>query len=375
MRKVAILTRRYGENFGSSFQSYALQYIINSFGIQSIVLDYDELYHNLRWQIKPFVYDILYIFGRVGILKLFSKRLNNKLINRHKQKTKFKDFDDKLFKTNVKLRTSQDLSKAIRGYDCCICGSDQIWSPFLFDRNYYLPFVNKNLSRKISYAASIGIYDRDLLTSEMINLISDFDNISVREANAVELLHSVGVKKHIEFVLDPTLLVSKSHWKTLESDYYIDGQYILCYFLGKHIPNNFIRHLKTRTAMQVVNIQMFYNINIVDSDKELFDVGPADFLKLLSGATYVCTDSYHGLLMSYNFEKNFFVFNRFTYEDLNNQNSRIDSILDLMSLKNRLMNDSSDIETIELQIDYPVDNAIPSKFEESLNYLKNSILN
>ena len=127
--------------------------------------------------------------------------------------------------------------------------------------------------------------------------------------------------------------------------------------------------------MQVVNIQMFYNINIVDSDKELFDVGPADFLKLLSGAMYVCTDSYHGLLMSYNFEKNFFVFNRFTDKDLNNQNSRIDSILDLMSLKNRLMNDSSDIETIELQIDYPVDNAIPSKFEESLNYLKNSILN
>ena len=48
MKKVAILTRRYGENFGSSFQAFALQYTIDKMEVKSVVLDYDELYHNIK---------------------------------------------------------------------------------------------------------------------------------------------------------------------------------------------------------------------------------------------------------------------------------------------------------------------------------------
>lgn len=374
MKKVAILTRRYGENFGSSFQAFALQYTIDKMEVKSVVLDYDELYHNIRWQIKPLIYDILYLLCKTGLLNFFSKELTQKVFNRQKQKEKFKIFDGYLVKTSKKLKTEHDLSMAAEGYDCCICGSDQIWSPFLFDKNYYLPFINKKQTKKISYAASLGIYDKSLLTNKMISFISDFDYISVREANAVDLLNSAGIKKKIEFVLDPTLLVSKAEWETLESDYHVNGKYILCYFLGKNIPNCFIRKLKDLTGLQVVNIQMFYNINQLNADKELFDIGPADFLKLLSGAEYVCTDSYHGMLMSYNYEKSFFIFNRFTSSDYNNQNSRVDSILKHMNLEHRRVNDSSDVENIDLPIHYPIENSINKKIEESLSFLKRTIL-
>lgn len=376
MKNIAILTRRYGENFGSSFQAFALQYTIDRLGFKSKVLDYDELHHSFRWRVKPFLYDTLYFFCKIGILKLFYRKLYFMLLNRHKQKYKFRLFDNvTLHKTSKKLKSKKQLSQVVSKFDYCVCGSDQIWSPFLFDENYYLTFVNKNLTKKVAYAASLGIYDETLIFDQMKGLISDFDYISVRESNAVDLLANAGVKNKIEFVLDPTLLVDKSIWKSFQSDYHIEGNYILCYFLGKNIPNNFIQALKAKTNMKVLNIQMYYNINNLNADIELFDVGPSDFLSLLSTASYVCTDSYHGVLMSYNFQKNFFVFNRFKESDFNNQNSRVDSVLTLMMLESRRVNDNSDVNDMDLCIHYPVDNTMSDMVEKSISYIKNSLQN
>lgn len=376
MKNIAILTRRYGENYGSSFQAFALQHTIDKLGFNSKVLDYDELHHSFRWRVKPFLYDILYFFSAAGILKIFSRKLNILLVNRHTQKCKFSLFDNTtLRKTSKKLKVKKQLAKVVSQFDCCVCGSDQIWSPFLFDENYYLTFVNKKLTRKVAYAASLGIYDENLIFGKMKDLISDFDYISVRESNAVDLLAKSGVKNKVEFVLDPTLLVDKSIWKSLQSDYQIEGNYILCYFLGKNIPNNFIKALKVKTNLKVVNIQMFYNINNLNADVELFDVGPSDFLSLLDTASYVCTDSYHGMLMSYDYKKDFFVFNRFAKNDYNNQNSRIDSILKLMNMENRRVSDDSDIDNMELIANYPVDNAMSSMREQSISFILNSFQN
>lgn len=370
MKNIAILTRRYGENFGSSFQAFALQYTIGRLGFKSKVLDYDELYHSFRWRVKPFLYDILYFFCKIRILKFFSRKLYIMLVNRFKQKYKFDLFDNAtLHKTSKKLKTKKQLAKIVSEFDSCVCGSDQIWSPFLFDENYYLTFVDKKITKKIAYAASLGIYDQTLISDRMKTLISDFDFISVRESNAVELLAKSGIKNKVEFVSDPTLLVDKSVWQSLQSDYHIGEDYILCYFLGKNIPNKFIQALKLKTNLKVVNIQMYYNTNTLNADIELFDVGPSDFLSLLSTASYVCTDSYHGMLMSYNYQKSFFVFNRFSNKDFNNQNSRVDSVLKLMNLESRRVSDDSDVNDMELIVNYPVDNTIPNMIERSTNFI------
>ena len=373
MKKVAILTRRYGENFGSSFQAYALQYTIDRLGFKTKVLDYDEFHHSLRWRIKPLIYDILYFFCKIGIMKFISEKLNTMLVNRHKQQHKFQLFDNKtLHKTSQKLKTKKQLSKVVAAFDCCVCGSDQIWNPFLFDENYYLSFVNKKCTRKIAYAASLGISDELLISNRIKTLISDFDFISVRESDAVEILTKAGINNRIELVLDPTLLVEVSIWKSLQSDYQVDGDYILCYFLGKNIPNNFISALKEKTGLQVVNIQMFYNINSLKADIELFDIGPSDFLSLLSNANYVCTDSYHGMLMSYIYHKDFFVFNRFSDNDLKNPNTRINSILRLMNLEDRKSN-NTDYDNIELSVNYSDKTSLSNMIKDSFFFIKKSL--
>src|SRR5574344_2134317 len=117
--KVSILTRRYGENFGSSLQAYALQKAISRITTDNVVLDYDEYYHSVRWQIRPFVYDVLFFMLKTFHLSWLYKRLFSFLNQRDVQKTKFKEFDDLLMKTDKKLRTKSELRKACSNSDFC----------------------------------------------------------------------------------------------------------------------------------------------------------------------------------------------------------------------------------------------------------------
>ena len=67
-------------------------------------------------------------------------------------------------------------------YDKFICGSDQIWAPTVFDKNYFLDFVS-NDSKKIAYAPSIGLssIDNKYVRENMGKLINKFECLSIRE--------------------------------------------------------------------------------------------------------------------------------------------------------------------------------------------------
>ncbi len=56
-----------------------------------------------------------------------------------------------------------------------------------------------------------------------------------------------------------------------------------------------------------------------------YNVGPIEFLNLIRGAEYVCTDSFHGTCFSVINEKKFMVFNRYSDNSSVSKNSRIDS--------------------------------------------------
>lgn len=372
-KRVAILTRRYGNNFGSALQAYALQTIIGRINSDNVVLDYDELHHNIRWQIKPLLYDWLTRFMKIGLIaKLFPSQADFCNI-RKLQIEKFASFDQRLNKTTKKLKTKQQLSNACKDCYACVCGSDQIWNPFLFDENYYLSFLNHTDTRKVSFAVSLGIYAPKYCTSKMIDLISSFDAISIREQIGCDIITNL-TGKPTTHVIDPTLLLSQKEWEEMRSDYKIEGDYILCYFLKtEDIPNEFIRELKNKTNCRVVNIQMFYNINSVNADEHLYDVGPQDFLSLVAKARYVCTNSFHGTIFSYIFQRNFYVFNRFRKTEANNQNSRIDDLLQLLNMRERRMSSNrSDDFPIE-DIDYLVSNELCKYQEISMNFLRKSL--
>ena len=76
---------------------------------------------------------------------------------------------------------------------------------------------------------------------------------------------------------------------------------------------------------------------------------PADFLSLFYYADFVVTNSFHGLAFSLNLEKQFVMVPR------NEFNSRIESLLRLVGLEDRLINDGN-ISIAQDRIDYSLPN-------------------
>ncbi len=369
--KIRILTRRAGYNFGSSLQAYAMQQIISNLGYENKVLDYDESSHNIRWRIRPFVDDVLYSILR--LMPFINKSLYKRLHNRYLQRAKFDAFDNLLNKTQY-CKNAKALAAETRGSYACVCGSDQIWNPFLFDRNFFLSFLTDESVKKVAYAPSIGVSDKSLCSDEMVNLMSKFDSISIREKRGAEIVGEL-LNKDIPCVLDPTLLVDIDNWERVEKECKIDGEYILCYFLGKqYIPHNFINQLKAISNCKIVNIQMYYNINDLDADVNLLTVSPDEFLSLTANAKYICTDSFHSTVFSTLYKRNFFVFDRFNNAEAHNQNSRIDTLLDVLYLKGRRMTDSSILNSKDLlDIDYSLVDIKDLK-ADSLSFLHDALI-
>ena len=108
----------------------------------------------------------------------------------------------------------------------------------------------------------------------------------------------------------------------------------------------------------------------------LFNVGPAEFLWLIRNATYICTDSYHGTIFSIIFEKKFWCFRRFFEEKTKALNYRIDGLLELLNIKNRIIQDKEFDKYVNEEIDYlKVAPILNEKREESKKFLKSSLKN
>lgn len=339
-KKIWIITRRAGYNFGSSLQAYAIQNVIFKLGYSCEIIDYDE--YKLRWKLRPFFHDFKYIILRVFYplsCFLFSSEYV-KLKSRNIQRKKFDVFDQDNFRlTKKRYYSSSSIAKDIDGCYAVICGSDQIWSPLLFDRTMFLDFVKDKNIRKISYAPSFGVSqlcDRFQIYKE---LLADFDSLSVRESSGAEIIYKL-IGNNAEVVLDPTLLIEEYKWDELiNQSKIIKGPYVLCYFLGNEfIPRNFIIELANNNSMKIVCVSMYYNrINISDNEIKLEDIDPSEFLNLIKYSSFVCTDSYHGSIFSIIYKKQFYCFERFNSSDIRNQNTRIHTLLFNHSISTQLM--------------------------------------
>jgi hypothetical protein len=95
-------------------------------------------------------------------------------------------------------------------------------------------------------------------------------------------------------------------------------------------------------------------------------------VNLIRNAEYVCTDSFHGSVFSILHHKKFLTFNRFA-QGANSRNGRIDSLCNLLGLKERRF--KSDIyKEIQKDIDYiRVDKKLEKLRENSLDFLEKSL--
>ena len=71
-----------------------------------------------------------------------------------------------------------------------------------------------------------------------------------------------------------------------------------------------------------------------------------DFLALIDGADYVITDSFHATAFSLNFNKEFVIVYPGKYS------TRLQSILEILGLTNRVAKNERDLSIVESKIDY-----------------------
>lgn len=358
-------------NYGSQLQSYATTVEMKNRGINCEVIQY-------RKKLTPkFFYEAkgwTLIFNRVLLSERFTRYKKKAVLMFHKdikrqndiRNAKLAQFSKERFTNLSKLCIGHDeLKKLGASYDGVFVGSDQLWSPGGITGNFHnLMFVPDNVP-KFSYAASFGVSEiprgKKKLYTTFLNRL---DHISVRE-NAGKKIVKELTGRDIPVVADPVLLLTRQQWdEEIKFTKQFDEPYIFAYFLGKSEENRKqALELQKLTGLKIVTVHHMdtYNKSDVDfGDYAPFDVGPEEFINLIRGAEYVCTDSFHGSLLSAIYHKKLMVFKRYSDTSKTSKNSRIDSLCENLGLTDRRFN-GNNISSIMNEIDY---NAVDEKAEK-----------
>lgn len=347
-------------NYGGVLQCYALQQTLVEAGYDVEIINYENSYfkkfYSPLYISKPFFRKTLYM------IYAFPQKC--------KRKIKFADFR-KTYLQESSLYTSKNIDTVDGKYDAIVVGSDQVWNLILTDNdeNYFLPFVNK--SKKIAYAASIGLKEiPQELKNKYRSLIKGFEKISVREESAANIINEL-TEKRPQVCIDPVLLLGEKSWNFIANDSQLlaGEKYILVYKINKSICYKAAKRLQEETGLKVVVIKPDKTCD--RSFRRYKCLSPVEFVSLFSRAQYIVTDSFHGTVFSILFEKKFAYYRD---QSKDNRNVRILNLLDSLGINNRCKDIVEDVLKVVEEIDYSSVNAkLEVQREISRNYLLNSI--
>lgn len=330
--RIGILTLPYDNNYGGNLQRYALIKYLQSMGHDAIHLNLRNSYL-LPWYKKP------YLYGRRIISKYILKRnviidAEERIQKEYGQKCSITApfYEDYVPHTKPIFKRKYLLNDI--NYDAFIVGSDQVWRKQIA-RDYLPDFFFESLSNinkpKIAFAVSFGTDVNELNDVEIKRygfLFRKFSAVSVRELSGLKLLqqYSWNSPKPIH-LLDPTFLLEKKHYQRIikSSETKPCAGNLFCYILDSSEEKN----AKIKEVAKSKKLQPYF-VNLNDN------VSIPQWLRSIDEAECVVTDSFHGLVFSLIFNKNFVL--------LKNQfrgNARFDSILQVFNIKSDNSDDVS----------------------------------
>lgn len=332
-------------NYGASLQAFALQEYLKQAGHRVEIIDYLPSYMDKAYRVRFDLYNVSksskyykYVEKMPFLNYLFvMKNFIQHLIKMYRQRNRKKAFDSftkcKLQLTDLHYTTFEELSNSNLSAEVFIVGSDQVWNPLFNngrDPSFFLEFVPPKV-RKISYAASLGVSKLEADDSKNISQwLKGFSWISVRESTGVKLLYDM--KINADHVIDPVFLLSPEKWRGLCNGSVYDNLsgFILVYNLGAVSDEiqQCAKTLASHKGLKIIAVEDSKEIKY--ADKSIKDCGPADFVKLISNASYVVTNSFHATAFSLIFNKEFFVYIK------NTTSSRISDVLSMVNLSERM---------------------------------------
>lgn len=387
MKKVALVTCYFQPNYGSMLQAYATQKILDNWNIPNETICIDGFAGEIKeaklkyFRSRMFTRDV--IKDKWGFVKLaIAKKIHRNTLGKNTEvrKKKFNEFSNEQFRLSKVYSSKSELGSQADNYSAFLVGSDQLWLPSNIAADYYtLNFVPDNI-RKIAYATSFGVSSLPEDTKKSAKtFLPRINYLSVREISGQKLIKDItGID--IPVVCDPTILLTAEEWKTIQNEEpFIKGKYIFCYFLGNNpYPRSFAKELRNKTGYKIVALQQldaYIKSDIKFADEAPYNVDPSDFINIIRNAAFVCTDSFHGTVFSILNHKTFFTFRRFKTKSTMSTNSRIDSLLEPLGLKSRLLDVEGNIDSVMKEtIDYiQVDNKLENFRKNSKAFLEKAL--
>ena len=382
--KVGIVTSNasFLDNYGAVLQAYAMTAQLKNWGAEPEIINYQ---YSTGEQIvaTEFAVDrsikakLKYIVS--GDVSLWQKILYRCARDkRNKQTELFRQF----VKENIPIDlqnavTYDDLKKQDPGYDCLLCGSDQVWNPLIHanrnDPAYFLQFGHEK-DKRIAYAPSFGISALpDGAKATLKEYTDQFDVLSVREQSGAAIMKDV-CGRDVPVMLDPTMMADTSVWKKFnKKPGDVPEQYILVYRFGRMAyMEKQIHHVAEELKLPVFEIPVSIE-SYGKRSKLLFDVGPEEFVTLIHNAKIVLTDSFHASVFSILNHTQFYTFLRQGKNEKNNMNSRMENLLEMVELQERLIYPDSDIVSMSKADFKNVDLILAKKREESQKFLQSAL--
>ena len=312
--KIGILTFQFAHNYGAVLQAASLKNYLCSLGYDAKIIGYKPNRIAKIYSLNP--------FKQSNSLASICSRFT-RLPYRKKQYEQFEKFISELVE-NKSFKTKEEFIRKCNEFDVLICGSDQIWNSTITGENgeYFFEDVLNSIA-KISYAASFGVKELNDYQQHCIkNYLKNFLSISTREEDGKKEIETILGKK-VSIVLDPVFLTNKSTWEnlTLKSEFEATEKFI--FYDSLAYDEKLIRKtekLSKLTGHKIYAVHPIATKQKIDG-KQLYNVGPYEFLYLIKNAEYVCTDSFHASAFSIIFGK------KYCHEKKSDKETRIESLL------------------------------------------------
>lgn len=309
-------------NYGSALQSWALCKTIERLGYKPVLMDYSPDVLRDANPLDPFK-------------KMWDKDAESRLMCEltmpaiRENYKKFDRFYSRRFNRSKGVYTSKNFDECVEreGLDGFVCGSDTIFCPdeFGIDDGYYANYSCMK-GRSVSYAASFGDPHFTPETYALLDLrLKNFKAIGIRESGMVQYIKQ-RVNVPVSQVVDPTLLLSDRDFDEVAQEPERKEPYLLLY-ARRYNPKmeSYAIDIAKKNGWHIVEISL--RATNADRGHEMrYDAGVEEFVGLVKHASYVVTNSYHGMIVGIHYKKPFDIFSREQCD------TKIDEVLNRLEL-------------------------------------------
>ncbi len=388
MKKVALVTCYFQENYGSMLQAYATQMVLDQWKIDNETIDVSGFCREMRKaQWRYGIRESLTVHHLAYKFQIKKCQIQDKKDYQEYEKflqvrrDKFQEFERSRFRLSKAYYSKDELGAGCsKEYETVLLGGDKLWSPENIAEDYYTLSCIPDTVNKVAYATDFGNTELPRRSAEKAKkFLRHINYISVGEKSGVKLVRKIDVRK-ASLVCDPTLLLTGEQWLEVQQEKpLLDAPYIFCYFQGKNPKHrDFAQRLKFLTGMPIialVHLDTYMQCDKWYADQTPYEVGPGEFLNYIRNAQYICTDSFYGGVFASLYKKEFFAFHPESKHAKQAINSRIDHLLEQLGIKGRLLVGDEEVkDCIQVKTDYDkVNQRLEAVRTQSQGYLRKAL--